>query len=234
MSRRALLADGLSLANGSCGVVGVLLLLAWDDPRALTAACALVFVAWGFDAVDGIVARDLQRPPAEGAILDSLCDTTSFGVLPAVLLTAWWIDLNQPPALTGAVAGILFFCCVVLRLRRYTVRAVSDVPSRRTSFEGLPSPVAAMAVAASILAAAARPAVLAWLPFLFAVVCAPLMVSRMPYKDLPRLVAWLTRARWPIPVLVLIAFTAGSAIAATVFFTAYLASGALVRLRTTS
>jgi CDP-diacylglycerol--serine O-phosphatidyltransferase len=227
MNRRALLADGLSLGNGACGVAGILVLLTWDDPAALAAACALVFLAWGFDSVDGLAARGLQRARAIGEVMDSLCDVSSFGVLPAVLLTAAWMARDRSTLLVGAVVSILFFCCAVLRLRRYTVHAVSEVPSKRTFFEGVPSPVAAMSVAAAILASGSGPAALAWTPFLFAAVCAPLMVSRTPYKDTPRLAAWMVRAIWPIPVLAVIAFAAGGAVAVTVFFAAYLASGAM-------
>ena len=61
----------------------------------LTAACLLVFAAWGFDAIDGFAARGLQRPPTEGAVLDSLCDTASFGVLPAEMATSLVMVLNE-------------------------------------------------------------------------------------------------------------------------------------------
>jgi CDP-diacylglycerol---serine O-phosphatidyltransferase len=224
---RAHLADSLSLANGSSGVAGILLLLTWDDPRALAAACALVFIGWGFDSVDGLAARGLGRPRAVGEVMDSLCDVGSFGVLPAVLLTMAWVALDRFTVVGGAVIGVLFFCCVVVRLRRYTVHAVSEAATKRLFFEGLPSPVAAMSVAASILASLAEPALLAWTPFIFAGVCGPLMVSRIPFKDTPGLAVWLVRALWPIPVLALLVYAAGAAITVTIFFTAYLASGVL-------
>lgn len=224
---RAHLADGLSLANGACGVAGVLALLAWPDARALTVACALVFVGWGFDSIDGLAARGLGRPRAVGEVMDSLCDVASFGVLPAILLAVYWMQLHRAAAVAGGALGVLFYACVVLRLRRYTVHAVGADVAPRLVFEGLPSPVAAMCVASAILAARARPASLAWAPFVFALACAPLMVSTIPFRDTPRLAAWLVRAIWPLPVLIVIGVTAGSAIAVVVFFAAYLASGTL-------
>jgi phosphatidylserine synthase len=228
MSYRALLADALSLGNGSSGVVGVIVMLTWHDPRALGVACMFVFIAWGFDSVDGLAARGVQRSPAEGAVLDSLCDTSSFGVLPAALLTAYGTRGDHSVLISSVVGGVLFFGCVVLRLRRYTVRAVGDTSEERTSFNGVPSPVAAMSVAASILAATTGPPVLAWIPILFAAVTAPLMMSQIRYRDTPRLAAWLVRAKWPLPVLAAIAYVAGNiAVALSVFFAAYLASGAL-------
>lgn len=224
---RAHLADGLSLANGASGVVGILILLTWRDPRALTVACVLVFLAWGFDSVDGLAAKGLGRPRAVGEVMDSLCDVASFGVLPAILLTVHWWQLHRATVVAGGAIGVLFYACVVLRLRRYTVRAVGDHVAPRLFFEGLPSPVAAMCVASAMLAARAKPGPLAWAPFVFAAACAPLMVSTIPFKDTPRLAVWLVRSVWPLPVLVAIGWAAGGAVAVLVFFAAYLASGAL-------
>jgi phosphatidylserine synthase len=227
-SWRAFLADGLSLGNGASGVAGVIVMLVWRDPRALAVACLFVFVAWGFDSVDGLAARGVQRSPAEGIVLDSLCDTSSFGALPAALLTAYGMRGGRSTLIIGAVAGVVFFGCVILRLRRYTVGAISHTSEERTSFKGVPSPVAAMSVAAGVLAAVTGPPALAWMPILFAAVASPLMLSRIKYKDTPRLAAWLVRAKWPLPVLAAIAYAAGNAaVALSVFFAAYLASGAL-------
>jgi CDP-diacylglycerol--serine O-phosphatidyltransferase len=224
---RAHLADGLSLANGACGIAGILLLLTWHDPRAFASACVLVFVAWGFDSVDGLAARGLGRPRAVGEVMDSLCDVASFGVLPAILLTMAWLRLDRATMVVGAAIGVLFYACVVLRLRRYTVNAVGDHVAPRRFFQGLPSPVAAMCVASAMLTAHVRPGPLAWAPFVFAAACAPLMLSTIPFKDTPRLAVWLVRAIWPLPVLVIIGATAGGTIAVLVFFAAYLASGVL-------
>jgi CDP-diacylglycerol--serine O-phosphatidyltransferase len=230
MRYRALLADGLSLGNGSSGVAGVIVMLTWHDPRALAVACTFVFIAWGFDSVDGLAARGVQRSPAEGAVLDSLCDTSSFGALPAALLTAYGARGDRTILIGGVVSGVVFFSCVVLRLRRYTVGAVGHTSEERTSFNGVPSPVAAMSVAASILAAITGPPALAWMPILFAAVTAPLMMSQIRYRDTPRLAAWLVRAKWPLLVLAAIAYVTGNiAVALSVFFAAYLASGALSR-----
>jgi phosphatidylserine synthase len=227
---RAALADGLSLGNGASGVAAVIVLLAWHDPHALAVACLFVFVAWGFDSVDGLAARGVQRPPAEGAVLDSLCDTSSFAGLPAALLTAYGARGSLSTLIISAVIGVAYFACAVLRLRHYTVDAVGHAGQERTSFAGVPSPVAAMSVSAAILAAITGPPALGRMPILFAAAAAPLMLSRVRYTDTPRLAAWLVRAKWPLPVLALIAYAAGNvAVALSAFFAAYLASGALFR-----
>lgn len=228
MSYRAALADALSLGNGASGVAGVIVMLAWNDPRALPLACLFVFVGWGFDSVDGLAARGVRRSPAEGAVLDSLCDTSSFGALPAALLAAYGARGDRLTLIVSAVAGVVFFACAILRLRRYTVNAVGHTAEERTAFEGVPSPVAAMSVAAAIVAAITGPPALAWLPILFAAVTAPLMMSRVRYQETPRVAAWLVRAKWPLPILAAVAYAAGNvAVALSMFFAAYLASGLL-------
>lgn len=228
MRFRAWLADGLSLGNGASAVVAVIILLAWDDPGALAVACLFVFIAWGFDSVDGLAARGVQRSPAEGIVLDSLCDTSSFGALPAVLLAAYGLRGDRTMLIASTIIAIIYFGCVILRLRRYTVDALGHTSEKRTSFRGVPSPVAAMAVSASIVAAMTGPPVLAWMPIVFAAIAAPLMMSRVPYQETPQVAAWLVRAKWPLPVLALVAYAAGNAaVALSVFFAAYFASGAL-------
>lgn len=228
MRFRAHLADGLSVANGASGVAGTIVLLAWHDPRALVVACVFVFVAWGFDSIDGMAARGVKRSPAEGIVLDSLCDVSSFGVLPAVLLAAYGTRGDRATLVIYIVAAIVFVSCVILRLRRYTVDALGHTSEQRTSFSGVPSPVAAMSTAAAILSALTGPPVLTWLPLLFAGVTAPLMMSRVPYQETPRVAAWLVRAIWPLPLLAAVAYGAGNvAVALSVFFAAYLASGGL-------
>jgi phosphatidylserine synthase len=228
MRYRAWLADALSVGNGASGVAGVMVLLAWHDPRALAVACLFVFIGWGFDSVDGLAARGVQRSPAEGIVLDSLCDTSSFGALPAVLLAAYGTRGDRAILVTSIIGGIVFVGCVILRLRRYTVDALEHTSEKRASFNGLPSPVAAMAVTSAILAATTGPPAFTWMPIGFAAVVAPLRMSQVQYQETPRVAAWLVRAKWPLPILAAVGYAAGSvAIALSVFFAAYIASGAL-------
>jgi phosphatidylserine synthase len=230
MRYRAFLADALSVGNGAIGVAGVVVMLTWNDPRALALACLFVFIGWGFDSVDGLAARGVQRSPAEGIVLDSLCDVSSFGALPAVLLAAYGTRGDRTMVICGIAASIAFVCCVILRLRRYTVDALDRTSKQRTAFNGLPSPVAAMSTASAILAGITGPSALAWLPIVWAAVVAPLMLSQVPYQETPRVAAWVVRAKWPLPLLIAIGYAAGNAaVAMAVFFAAYVASGALTR-----
>lgn len=230
MRFRAFLADGLSVGNGASGVAGVFVLIAWHDPRALALACFFVFLGWGFDSVDGLAARGVQRAPAEGVVLDSLCDTSSFGALPAVLLAAYGLRSGGAMLIICAVLGVAYYSCAILRLRRYTVDALDHASTKRTVFTGLPSPVAAMAVSASVAAAITGPAALAWLPILFGAIVAPLMLSRIPYQETPRVAAWMFRAKWPLAILAGIAYAASNiGVTLSIFFAAYITSGALSR-----
>lgn len=232
MRFRAALADGLSLGNGASGLAGVIALLVWNDPRALGLACFFVFLGWGFDSVDGLAARGVKRAPAEGIVLDSLCDTSSFGVLPAVLLVAYGRTAGRPVLLLSTVLAIVFIGCVIARLRRYTVDALDHSSETRSSFKGVPSPVAAMSVAAAIAAAVNGPPTLAWLPMAFGALTAPLMLSAIPYQETPHVAGWMVRAKWPLVALAAIAYVTGSfTVMLTVFFAAYLSSGALMPRR---
>jgi phosphatidylserine synthase len=232
MRYRAALADALSVGNGASGVAGAIIMLAWHDPRALAIACLFVFIGWGFDSVDGFAARGVKRSPAEGIVLDSLCDTSSFGALPATLLAGYGLRGDRALLVVTIALALLFFSCVILRLRRYTVDALAHSSEQRTSFTGVPSPVAAMSVAAAILAATSGPPALWWLPLAFAAATAPLMLSGIPYRETPQVAVWMVRAKWPLPVLVAIGYVIGNAaIALSVFFAAYLASGIVARRR---
>jgi phosphatidylserine synthase len=205
-----------------------MIMLGWHDPRALAIACLFVFLGWGFDSLDGLAARGIQRSPAQGAVLDSLCDASTFGAFPAILLTAYGARAGRLTLMVSAVIGVAVFCCAVLRLRRYTVEAVGHAAEERTSFQGVPSPVAAMSISIGILAAITGPAGLAWLPMAFGAVAAPLMLSSVRYRDTPRLAAWCVRAKWPLPALAVIAYAAHNvAVALSVFFAAYLVSPAM-------
>jgi CDP-diacylglycerol--serine O-phosphatidyltransferase len=93
------------------------------------------------DAVDGRVARLARSTSRFGVEYDSIADTVSFGVAPAML--AFSAGNLQVLGRTGWVMAFLFMACAALRLARFNVS-----PSRyRGRFEGMPSPAAAGVVA---------------------------------------------------------------------------------------
>jgi CDP-diacylglycerol--serine O-phosphatidyltransferase len=116
-------------------------------------AAPLIGVAVVLDMLDGRIARLTGTQSAFGAELDSLADTVSFGVAPALLAYGW--ALHTVPR-AGWLAAFLFLVCGVLRLARFNVQK-SIVDSR--FFVGLPIPAAAAQVAAIVLFTPTPPSV---------------------------------------------------------------------------
>ncbi|MBA3271110.1 MAG: CDP-alcohol phosphatidyltransferase family protein [Acidobacteria bacterium] len=135
-------ADGLTIANASCGTIAVFLcldFLASGNRQHLWLAFVLLPAALLADVLDGYVARlDRRRQSVLGADLDSLSDVISFGVAPAVLgftlgLRGGWDML----CLT------YFVVCGVSRLARFnvTAEALADRDTGKVKyFEGTPIP----------------------------------------------------------------------------------------------
>jgi CDP-diacylglycerol--serine O-phosphatidyltransferase len=194
------------------------------EPNILTTAAWLIFLAMGFDALDGRLARMTRRVTDFGAQLDSLCDVISFGVAPAVLMCrTFQMLLGRPeygflqPASPGLIdimlgIGVVYVCCAVLRLARFNVENAPDL-LHHLSFKGLPSPGAAATVAGMVILAnrLQSPKVGGWqaldwinvavgvtLP-LATLAVALLMVSRFRY---PHLMNKFIRGKRPVSYIV--------------------------------
>jgi CDP-diacylglycerol--serine O-phosphatidyltransferase len=95
------------------------------------------------DAIDGRVARLAKATSRFGVEYDSIADTVSFGVAPAML--AFAAGNLQVLGRPGWVMTFIFTVCAALRLARFNVS-----PGRyKGRFEGMPSPMAAGAVAST-------------------------------------------------------------------------------------
>lgn len=151
------------LSSASLGAGFLALVLAGDGR--LHAAAAAVGVAALLDAADGTVARRMSLSGRFGLHLDSLADLVAFGAAPALIL-------HRAAADTGAVAataaGLVFVVAGAWRLARY-----QTAPDAQR-LEGLPIPLAGLALAGATLVLPAMPALLA------AVALAALMVSAIP------------------------------------------------------
>ena len=103
-----------------------------------------VFVAAVFDVLDGRAARLLGNESRFGAEYDSIADTVSFGVAPAVIAfhAGGMIELGW----AGWVMAFVFTACASLRLARFNVTSGRF----RGHFDGLPSPAAAGMVVSSV------------------------------------------------------------------------------------
>jgi CDP-diacylglycerol--serine O-phosphatidyltransferase len=100
----------------------------------------LILLAALADGMDGYLARRLGSSPL-GASLDSLADLVSFGIAPAFIAV-------QSIGLTPftCASGTFYLLCGTLRLARFNVSEKND-----KSFEGLPIPVAALALSTCVL-----------------------------------------------------------------------------------
>ncbi|MFB6295937.1 MAG: protein sorting system archaetidylserine synthase [Halobacteriales archaeon] len=174
-------ADFVTVSNAVLGFVAVF--VAPGDPRL---AARLVLLAAIADGLDGVVARHVRSTPV-GTHLDSLADVVSFGVAPALIVSAyaieaWTLSGTASPRVVLAV-GIpaLFVGMVVVRLGLY---AVYDADDHHT--EGVPSTLAATLLAAAVLAIDGPLGGFAFGPLLLvgAALLTYLMVTTVTYPDL--------------------------------------------------
>lgn len=107
-----------------------------------TGALAAIGLAALLDALDGRLARLLDATSRIGAELDSLADSVSFGVAPAVVLFVWSLhDIR-----IGWPVALVFTVCVVLRLARFNTLLddIEALPFAKEFFVGIPSPAGAL------------------------------------------------------------------------------------------
>ena len=174
-----LLPQLLTTGNLAAGFYAIVTASAGDLDRAAFA----VIVAMGFDLLDGRVARYAGATSRFGFEYDSIADTVSFGVAPAVI--AFNAGSLQELGWTGWVLAFTFTACAALRLARFNV-----TPARYIGrFDGLPSPAAAGMVASFtwlitfLREQGLDPQLPAFLPGLGVALLGLLMVSPIPYRS---------------------------------------------------
>ena len=175
----ALLPHLLTTANLAAGFYAVVKAGQGEFERS---AWALFFAAV-FDGLDGRAARMARTSSRFGGEYDSIADTVSFGVAPAVL--AFNAGSYYELGWTGWVMAFIYMACAALRLARFNVS-----PGRYEGrFEGLPSPAAAGAVLSWVLFSGwlaehgVRLGVPATLAALGLASLGILMVSPIPYRN---------------------------------------------------
>jgi len=150
------------------------------DPQA---AALAILLAGIFDTLDGRVARLSNSTSRFGAEYDSISDTVSFGVAPAMI--AFHAGKFGELGWTGWVMAFMYTACAGLRLARFNVSS----GRYRGRFDGLPSPMAAGMVVSTVwfigfLRGAGIPvSVPAMLPALGVAILGLLMVSPIPYRS---------------------------------------------------
>ena len=145
-------------------------------------ALAAIVFAGVLDGIDGRVARMLKGTSRFGAELDSLADFVNFGVAPALILYFWGLHELKS---AGWIAALVFAICAGLRLARFNV--MIDDPNKPAwsgnFFTGIPAPAGALTVLLPIylyFLGASNGLVTVWFTFVYTLVIALLMVSRLP------------------------------------------------------
>ncbi|MGH8066974.1 MAG: CDP-alcohol phosphatidyltransferase family protein [Candidatus Entotheonellia bacterium] len=134
-------ADLFTFGNASCGMVSLFLCLYYltEGQRGfLWAIFGLLPLAAVFDGLDGYVARRWGQRSTLGADLDSLADTISFGVAPAVL----GFSLGRR-GFWDVMIMTYYVGCGISRLARYNVThaALADATGKVKYYEGIPIPL---------------------------------------------------------------------------------------------
>ena len=138
LTLRALVPNAITAAALCVGLTGIRFAIAGEFEKAVQA----VILAGLLDGIDGRIARLLKAQSRFGAELDSLADSISFGVAPALIIYLW--TLQELPRL-GWFAALAFAICCVLRLARFNARIdLIDEPHKSAGFlTGVPAPVGA-------------------------------------------------------------------------------------------
>ena len=175
------------------------------------------------DLFDGRVARATKRESLFGAEFDSIADTVSFGVAPALMACFLVIkpEVTDNVQLATWLLAFIYLLCAGVRLARFNVLTNPLVPGNEKraaggDFVGLPSPAAAGMIASLVLVLSKvmvssdhkdpfEQAVQAWSWVLLPVmlVISFLMVSNVRFPSFKKL-DWTARAKTRVFILIII------------------------------
>jgi CDP-diacylglycerol--serine O-phosphatidyltransferase len=175
----ALLPHLLTTGNLGAGFYAIVKASTGDPERASWA----ILIAGICDTLDGRAARMTHSESRFGVEYDSIADTVSFGVAPAVIAfhAGGFLELGW----TGWVMAFVFTACASMRLARFNVTSGRYLGR----FDGLPSPAAAGMVVSTVWfigflrESGIELSVPAVLPALGIAAVGLLMVSPIPYRN---------------------------------------------------
>ena len=138
LSLRAVIPNAITAAALCSGLTGIRFAIGGDWDAAIFA----VILAGLLDGIDGRIARLLKAQSRFGAELDSLADSLSFGMAPAIIFYLW--TLQDLPRL-GWLAALAFAICCALRLARFNAQIdMDEQPHKSAGFlTGVPAPLGA-------------------------------------------------------------------------------------------
>ena len=133
-----MLPNAITAAALCSGLTGIRFAINGNWEMALFA----IILAGVLDGIDGRIARLLKAQSRFGAELDSLADSLSFGMAPALVMFLW--SLQDLPRF-GWFASLAFAICCALRLARFNAQIdVEEQPHKSVGFlTGVPAPVGA-------------------------------------------------------------------------------------------
>lgn len=135
-----------TLSSVFCGLLAITKALEGGNAN-LQTACLSIFFGLFFDMADGRVARLTKTQSDFGVQIDSLADTVTFGVAPAIVAWAW--GLSQFDGL-GLFTIFMFLSCGVIRLARFNVMAARNA-GPDGFFLGIPIPLGAGLIISPVL-----------------------------------------------------------------------------------
>lgn len=181
------MADLFTLMNGVFGFLAITYVI----DKLYFAASLLICGGMVMDGLDGMFARRSGAQRNIGRYLDSISDSITFCMAPAVLLYSMFYDPSQGMAWFSMqnalvlVAAAMYAVCGLLRLARFTGKQFAE-----PMFLGLPTPAAALGLivfcnlfgggATYGLSLTYQPLV----PIGLAAILALLMISNFPYPKL--------------------------------------------------
>ena len=134
--KKFILPSAFTAGNIFCGFFSVISAMRGD----LELACWLIVVAAFLDFIDGKVAMLSNTASKFGIELDSLADVVSFGMAPGIIMYQLFLNVRGE---WSWLVSFLFVLCGALRLARFNVETKGP---EKSSFKGLPIPVAAVAL----------------------------------------------------------------------------------------
>ena len=138
LSLRAVIPNAITAAALCAGLTGIRFGFEGEWDKALLA----VILAGVLDGMDGRIARLLNAQSRFGAELDSLADSLSFGMAPALIIFMW--SLQDLPRF-GWLAALVFAIACALRLARFNAQIdMDEQPHKSLGFlTGVPAPLGA-------------------------------------------------------------------------------------------
>ncbi len=214
------LPNAVTLGNAFSGLLAVLLCSAATQAGSIGTGLhqAFLCIALGVacDTLDGPMARALKANDPLGAQLDSLCDGVSFGFATALVAAlAFW---SVSPLLACAAGGI-WLAAALLRLARFNLH--NDNTTAHYWFSGMCSPVAALWLLA-LLDASHGSALFPWLPLAAALLLPAMMLSRIPFADLPKHYLSRRRAPWDLAIAAVALLWLPASVVVSLFLGAFL------------